>query len=677
MNWSAELCALYDKIAESEAAPKGDEAGLLPLYHTSTAAQITVTIDDRGNFLDAEPVPEDEKTTVIPVTEKSAGRTSGKESHPLCDNLEYLAGDDPLYAGEKDCASKHGLYMEQLRQWADSPYTHPKVQAIREYMEKSCLIGDLREKGIFTLEEDGGISGKAKIQAAAQTKAFVRFRVVALGLSGEESLSEDGGAAVPECWKDKSLQQCYVDYCRSQERAVDLSYLTGRRVPVTYYHPRKIRHEGDSAKLISANDSEYFTFRGRFATKEEAFSVGYEDSQKMHNALKWIIRKQGKNCGDLCIVTWDSALGTSLDWMEDTEEIGRQAMEEQAEDNWEEDGWAEEDWESEESSEADTGELAAFRFRRALDGYCRHVNKIGNTNTVIMAFDAATPGRLSMVEYKEYSTSRYVQNIKSWYGRCEWEHQKANKERGRYAFRGMVGIRDAAELLYGTESKGFLTMAKKENLYKEVVRKLMPCILDGKPVPRDMVNQAVHRASSPQSFEDSFLWERVLTFACSLVKQDRGAKMRSFGIDAGNGVVEEKEEYSMSLDVNCRKRDYLYGRLLALADRVEYRTYNRDDNKDEQDENKGGGSRRQTNAKRYMSAFSQHPFRTWKILEEKLEPYFAQLKTGECLYYRNIMDEIFELFDIGSYEDDSALNGVYLIGYHNQAYAMRVKPKNI
>ena len=40
-----------------------------------------------------------------------------------------------------------------------------------------------------------------------------------------------------------------------------------------------------------------------------------------------------------------------------------------------------------------------------------------------------------------------------------------------------------------------------------------------------------------------------------------------------------------------RKRDYLYGRLLALADRIEYRTFDKENG-------------RETNAKRYMNAFS-------------------------------------------------------------------------
>ena len=75
----------------------------------------------------------------------------------------------------------------------------------------------------------------------------------------------------------------------------ELDYLTGERQTVSYLHSKKIRNEGDGAKLISSNDEANYTFRGRFSTKEQAFAIGNETSQKMHNALKWIIRKQGRS----------------------------------------------------------------------------------------------------------------------------------------------------------------------------------------------------------------------------------------------------------------------------------------------------------------------------------------------------------------------------------------------
>ena len=117
----------------------------------------------------------------------------------------------------------------------------------------------------------------------------------------------------------------------------------------------------------------------------------------------------------------------------------------------------------------------------------------------------------------------------------------------------------------------------------------------------------------------------------------------------------------MALDESCRKRDYLYGRLLAVADRIEYRTYDRENG-------------RETNAKRYMNAFSQHPFRTWKVLEEKLTPYLSQLKPPERLKYQGLLDQICSLFEMADFEDDRGLNGLYLLGFHNQSY--KIKKKN-
>lgn len=119
----------------------------------------------------------------------------------------------------------------------------------------------------------------------------------------------------------------------------------------------------------------------------------------------------------------------------------------------------------------------------------------------------------------------------------------------------------------------------------------------------------------------------------------------------------------MALDVTCSERDYLYGRLLALADRIEYRTYDKEDE-------------RETNAKRYMCAFSQHPFRTWKVIEEKLEPYLLRLNAPERLVYQRMLDEVYNLFSVEVFRDDTPLNGLYLIGFHNQAYALKQKEED-
>ena len=74
--------------------------------------------------------------------------------------------------------------------------------------------------------------------------------------------------------------------------------------PVATKHPRNIRRPGDGAKLISSNDTANFTFRGRFLDAGEACTVGYAASHKAHNALRWLIARQGYRNGEQAVVAW-------------------------------------------------------------------------------------------------------------------------------------------------------------------------------------------------------------------------------------------------------------------------------------------------------------------------------------------------------------------------------------
>ena len=115
----------------------------------------------------------------------------------------------------------------------------------------------------------------------------------------------------------------------------------------------------------------------------------------------------------------------------------------------------------------------------------------------------------------------------------------------------------------------------------------------------------------------------------------------------------------MEVNTITHERDYLYGRLLAVADRIEYRTFDKDDGK------------RVTNARRLMSAFSQHPYHTWKELEERTQPYLLKLPVPERSVYNKTIDEIFHQFNPEDFTDNSRLQGLYLLGYHSQSYDFR------
>lgn len=639
MNYVNELIDLYnknqDKIGVIEY--RGDiPYVLLPPFHTTVTAQITVTIDQNGNFMRAELVVQDDKMTIIPVTEKSGSRTAGKEPHPLCDNLRYLAGDYKDYY--KDDGVCNELYMSQIEKWEKSTYSHEKVKAIYLYLKKATLIKDLVEQKIIKLNDNNQIDDKENMEGIVQTKAFVRFIIRSTGENLHREIPD-------ECWKDRTLQDCYIKYVRSQEREKGMCYLTGNMESISYLHSKKIRNEGDGAKLISANDSQNFTYRGRFANREEAVAVGSETSQIVHNTLKWIIRKQGAFFDTMTIVTWESDQLSMPKWNMDTESIITEYENEQEENDW--DSW-DDDW-SEEEEVSDGNPITAEKFYKALNGYGK---KVDNTsNMILLAFDAATPGRLAMIENVTLDTARYLKNIEKWHNDCNWIHEKW-KDGKRIQFWGMVGVRDIADILFGIENKGKLSIVdgNGKKLYAEVAKRLLPCIWYGSNIPYDYVNLAVVKASNPLTYKERKNWERVLTLACSMVKK--------------NEKDRNKEEWNVALDKSAKDRSYLYGRLLAVADRIEYMTYDAKDNG------------RITNAKRYMSTFSQRPYETWKVIEENIQPYLAKLDVVKRKYYENLLSEICNLFDIDKFKENKKLDGLYLLGFHSQEYDLRFKKEN-
>lgn len=640
MSWISELLDLYEK--------NSDKIGiieyrreipyvLLPPFHTTVTAQITVTIDENGNFIRAEQVNQNDKLTIIPITEKSLSRTAGKEPHPLCDNLRYLAGDYQDYYNDDGECSK--LYISQLEKWVKSDFCHEKVRAIYLYLKKASLIKNLVEQKIIKLNENNQIDDKESIQQIAQPKAFVRFIVRPLEVDLDREIPD-------ECWKDRSLQECYIQYVHSQEKEKGLCYLTGNIEAISYLHSKKIRNEGDGAKLISANDSQNFTYRGRFVDKEEAFAVGSEASQKAHNALKWIIRKQGTYFDTMTIVVWESNQLSMPKWNMDTDSIASE-FESELEEN-EADEW-EDEW-SEEEIVSDGNPITAEKFYKALRGYGKKVDNM--SNMILLAFDAATPGRLAMIENMTLNTTRYLQNIEKWHEDCNWIHEKW-KEKKRIQFSGMVGVRDIADILFGIESKGMLTIvdANGKKLYAEVAKRLLPCIWNASRIPYDYVNIAITKASNPLAYKERKNWERVLTLACSLVKKYKKER--------------NKEEWNVALDNKEKDRNYLYGRLLAVADRIEYSTY---------DEKDGG---RVTNAKRYMSTFSQRPYETWKVIEENILPYMNKLGIATRKFYENLLNEIYNLFEKETFMDNKRLDGLYLLGFHSQAYDLKLKKEKL
>ena len=118
----------------------------------------------------------------------------------------------------------------------------------------------------------------------------------------------------------------------------------------------------------------------------------------------------------------------------------------------------------------------------------------------------------------------------------------------------------------------------------------------------------------------------------------------------------------MALDITNQSRDYLYGRLLAVAEEIEHLALI------------VGGEKRSTTAERFMQQFADRPFSTWRNIELALRPYMERLRNNRAGFLNNRQKEltdIMNLFDAEKFSDDKKLTGEFLLGYHCQKMTYR------
>jgi CRISPR-associated protein Csd1 len=615
MGWIERLYETYDRQPHSIIGKieEGVSVPLLPICHTTNKTQIEITIDAKGNFRSAKVIDE---ATIIPCTEESSARAGSKPTnHPLCDKLQYIAGDFVKYGGvvtsgfAKAPREPFLDYQSLLGAWACSIASHPKVVAVWEYTKKETVIADLIDSRILHLDSTNKL---LEIWKSEEPTPLI-FKVLSAGSSPSDSFVR-WKVESPEwkddtTWSDESLWESWEAYYRGTREKKGLCFVTGDELPVAILHPAKIRNAGDKAKLISSNDGSGFTYRGRFTEPEQVAAVSLDVTQKAHSALRWLIARQGNRDGDFVVVAWAiSDKGVSIpDPLSDT-----YGLEENIAGLSEGNG----------DGAVFTGQDLALRLNRLASGYS---SKLGGASTfVVMGVDSATPGRMAIKLYRELDGSEYLSRIAHWHEGCAW-HQNFGKDR---QFIGAPAPRDIAEACYGRRLD--------ERLRRATVERLLPCIVDGAALPRDIVESASRRAANRVGFDNAWEWEKALGIACALYRKHF-----------------ETRGYSMALEEDRATRDYLFGRLLAVADVLEGRALWK------------AGESRPTTAARLMQRFSDRPCSTWKTIWLAQAPYKARLGS-QADWFNKLVDEIGAEFIADDFAVDKPLGGEFLLGYYCQ-----------
>jgi len=625
VSWIQKLHETYERCAGHE--PEAAEP-LMPIGHTTQQAHIEIVLDAEGEFRRASVLDKSASTTLIPCTEESGGRTGKKPvNHPLCDKLQYIAGDYLEFDGEVTSgfsatpSEPHCSFLKSLRGWASSDWGHPKLDAILHYVEQGQVVADLVASAVLHVDTHGKLfkqwSGdknlapsifKALPSTQSQEDAFVRWRV------------EEAGNPISATWQDPELLSAWIAYCQNTQTKRGYCMVDGKETALAVQHPAKLRHGGDKAKLISSNDTSGYTFRGKFLEADEAVGVGFDVTQKAHNALRWLIARQGYRTEDQVIVSWAVAGKRIPDPFANTLKLFEIAV---APDT--------------ESTITDTAQAFALRLNKAMAGYRAKLD--ATDDIVVMALDSATPrhGRMAITFYRELKGSEFLERIEAWHTVYAWPQNFGKDCR----FIGAPAPRDVAEAAYGY---GRRLDAK---LRKATVERLLPCIVDSAPVPRDLVESVRHRVINRVGLEP-WEWEKCLGIACALHKGHH-----------------KERNYRMALEPDRTTRDYLYGRLLAIAEHIEGRALHI------------AGEERDTTAARLMQRFADRPYATWRNIELALTPYKTRLQSRRPAFLRekkSLLDDVTASFLTNDFTNDAPLSGEFLLGYHCQRQTLWLGP---
>lgn len=625
MSWMQQLAAVYNnntyRIGEFEEVRK-QRFTLLPVAHMTQSAQIEIVLSPNGDFVAAKVLEKDQARTIVPMTLGSANRSGAAiRPHYLHDKVFYVAGDYLAYGGEEKRADYFKTYREQLKGWATAPNAPQEVQAIYTYIVKAQVVQDLVEAGIFPVDTDGNVLTKwtgddkpaiYKVATGNILDSFIRFNV-----------------QMPHyqpVWENTALYDSYIAYFNEvAESERGTCYVTAQANAIlTTQHGSRIRNAGDLSKLISSNDDTGFTYRGRFKEVDEAVQIGYEVSQKSHHALRWLIQRQGTYVDSRYFVAFGVEQPDIIDPFADGD-YGMSEFETEA---------------TGAIKAACTKEVIAKTLAANLHGIGPILPEDKREQIIIMAVDAATSGRLAIVYYQQTNPKQYIEALSHWYTTCRWLQVTQDKEtkqikRGIYT----PSTYRIVEAVYGSKAD--------PRIKKELYTRLLPCIIEKKPIPKDIVQLIFNRIKNPSSFKGLMeSWETTLNIACALITKQF-----------------ESEGYTVAIQEDNNSRDYLFGRLLGVAEVMERSVL------------KERGENRSTNATRYFNAFSQRPARTWHVIRKQLNPYFERQGT-KATRYAKIIQELEARLTIEQMTD-ATLSPVFLLGYSSQVQAMYTKKEEV
>lgn len=265
-----------------------------------------------------------------------------------------------------------------------------------------------------------------------------------------------------------------------------------------------------------------------------------------------------------------------------------------------------------------------------------------------MIIDKINNGRVSIKYFRELYKSDLYKRVEAWYHSTRWGFFNLRQQEIVQQSPSIYTLVDYIMGIESEEKKITTVQCKNKKVRAKTIERLLPCIIDGKKIPMDLVKKTLNNLCKRSSYGKT--WKSVVQIGCSIFKK--------YKLD-----YNLKDEVKQLLDENNKDRSYLYGRLLAVYEKLEADAL--------YTASKESGDR-STNAERLWTVYTKTPARTLMILEDKVRPYKERLqksKPNTYIYYERLIGKIIN--DISENENfnnekNNPLIEDFVFGYYAQ-----------